>query len=64
MNFKTFSKLWDKYVTNRPKINDSRPVLVDSCSPETARALIKYGQGNKTKLEEVRKFLKEKHNDC
>ncbi len=64
MNFKRFSKLWDKYVTNRPKIESNRIKLVDSCSPETARALIEYGQGNKTKLEEVRKFLKMKHNDC
>ena len=61
MNYKTFSELWEIFVTNSPKVKTKNPIpLSPSCSKETIKALSEYGQGNKTKINSIRKFLNEK----
>lgn len=48
MNYEEFSKLWDIYIPKNVKF---------VCEPQTKIALIEYGEGNKTKIEEIRRFL-------
>ena len=48
MSYETFSKLWDIYIPKDVKF---------ICEPQTMTALIEYGQGNKSKIESIRKFL-------
>lgn len=48
MNYETFSKLWDIYVGESQCDVEITPTL---------QSLIEYGQGNKTKFEEIRKKL-------
>ena len=56
MSYERFSQLWDALVTNRPR--SSAPTFpVTSMQPETALALIEYGQGNKSKINQVRALL-------
>jgi hypothetical protein len=56
MDYNRFSQLWDALVTNRPKPVDAAPIS-NGMAEYTAIALIEYGQGNKTKVNEVRKKL-------
>ena len=48
MDYEQFSQLWDIYIPKNTKF---------ICEPQTMQALIEYGEGNKTKFEEIRKFL-------
>jgi hypothetical protein len=56
MNYERFSQLWDALVANRPKPTDAPPIS-NGMSDCTASALIEYGKGDKTKVNEVRKKL-------
>lgn len=56
MNFERFSELWDALVTNRPKAADAVQIT-NGMSQDTARALIEYSNGNKSKIEAVRLHL-------
>ena len=49
MTYERFKQLWDEILGDR--------VTEFNASDETMKALIEYGQGNKTKIESVRKFL-------
>jgi hypothetical protein len=53
MKFERFSELWDALITNNPNV----PPMTTDTSPETMTALIEYGQGNKSKIESIRKML-------
>jgi hypothetical protein len=57
MKFDRFSELWDALVTNRPKPADVEPIP-NGMKPTTAEALIAYGMGDKTKVNEIRSKLK------
>lgn len=57
MNYERFSQLWDALVTSRPKIAEVEPIT-NGISAETASALIEYGEGNKSKVESIRAFLR------
>jgi hypothetical protein len=48
MTYKQFSTIWDIYIPSETKW---------ICEPATMKALIEYGQGNKTKFKEIREFL-------
>jgi hypothetical protein len=48
MKYKQFKKLWEKYIPSDVKF---------ICEHQTMQALIEYGEGNKSKIQEVRKFL-------
>jgi len=57
MKFDRFKQLWDALVTHRPESVDAAPIT-NGMSEETASALIDYANGNKTKIESVRAFLR------
>jgi hypothetical protein len=48
MKYERFSEIWNKYM---PKD------MVFMASKETTEALIEYGQGNKAKVNKVRRLL-------
>ena len=48
MTLEQFSQIWDIYI---PK--DTQFI----CEPQTMQALIEYGEGNKTKIQEIRNLL-------
>jgi hypothetical protein len=56
MKYERFNQLWDALITNNPSVSPMKfemtPIM---------EALIEYGQGNKTKIESVRRFLDKKH---
>lgn len=53
MKFERFSELWDALVTHKPNVGEPS----HNMSPTCLHALIEYGQGNKTKINEIRKML-------
>lgn len=53
MTYERFSELWDALIVNKP---NAKPVTTNM-NPLTMRALIEYGQGNKTIINEIRKGL-------
>ena len=56
MKYERFSELWEALVTNRPKAAEASPIT-NGMQPETAAALVDYSNDNKTKIEEVKRFL-------
>ena len=52
MKYERFKQLWDALITDNPNV----PVMKFEMTP-TMEALIEYGQGNTSKLDEVRRFL-------
>jgi hypothetical protein len=57
MTFKRFSKLWDTFVTNRPKASNQTPLAEHKMNEATSTALIEYANGDKSKINAVRKKL-------
>lgn len=54
MTYERFSQLWDALITNRPGIKHP---ITTNMSPETLKALIAYGQGDKTEINRVKRML-------
>jgi hypothetical protein len=53
MKFERFSELWNVLIVNRP---NAKP-MTTNMNPLTMKALIEYGEGNKTIINEIRKDL-------
>lgn len=51
MKYERFSELWDKYIGNTVNGFDM--------TEETKSALIEYSQGNTSRIDSVREFLRE-----
>lgn len=52
MKYERFKQLWDALITDNPNV----PKQTFRMTP-TMEAMIAYGQGDKSKVEAVRKFL-------
>ena len=52
MKYERFKELWDALITNNPNV----PPIQFEITP-TMEALIEYADGNKSKIESVRRFL-------
>ena len=50
MKYERFSEIWDKYMPEG---------MTFEAEPNTIVALIEYSQGNKQKMEEVRRILEQ-----
>jgi hypothetical protein len=57
MNYERFSELWDALVTNRPKAAADAVPITNGMSDETASALLEYADGNRSKIDAVKRFL-------
>ena len=60
MKYERFTELWDALITNRPMRIDNRVPIIDTMSPNTSIALIKYANGDKSDFDKVRDFLKKR----
>lgn len=60
MTFTRFSQLWNALVTFRPN-DKNKSICTCGCSEQTKQALAEYGRGNKSKIEDIRKFLNKKN---
>jgi hypothetical protein len=49
MTYERFSQLWDEIIGNK--------CLTMNATDDTVKALIEYGQGNKSKINAIREFI-------
>ena len=57
MDYNLFSQLWDALVVNRPTVDGAVAPISNGMKDSTAAAFIEYGEGNKSKVNEIRALL-------